>query len=430
MATDEGILFKSLPGQAVRTDLYRPYRARFQGAEVSMVFRDRNLSDLIGFTYSRNPAASSVEDLLNHLRNIRGALPAKEEALVVIALDGENAWEYYPDGGLEFIRGLYRRLSGDDALVSTTFRSYLDRHPATAAVHEIFTGSWINNNFAIWIGHREDNRAWDLLSEAREALVSAEVKGSVSADRLKDAWEELYMAEGSDWCWWYGDDHTSGNDDVFDELYRRHLMNLYELIGEKPPEGVLTSILESAGGLGPATEEVPALISPRIDGLVSSYFEWLGATSHEIHRRGQTMHRTDVPVSHFHYGVSLEHLFLRVDFRAGYHDPQLIGDALVVHVAKPRQLQIVIPLSAGGRGALIVDEQSGARRDLPDGSAAIDEILEAGVLWKDLGVTVNEQVRFHLSLEKAGSVLTSWPMSGSFSVVVPGADFERRMWSV
>ena len=172
------------------------------------------------------------------------------------------------------------------------------------------------------------------------------------ADRLAGAWEELYMAEGSDWCWWYGDDHTSGNDEVFDELYRRHLMNIYHLIGEKVPEGLFASILENAGGSGPAPEEVTSLISPRVDGRVSSYFEWLGATSYEIHRRASTMHRTDVPVSMFYYGISIERLFLRIDFRIGYHDPVLFGDAVLIHVSKPKPLRIVIPMAMSGRGSL------------------------------------------------------------------------------
>ncbi|MBI4721314.1 MAG: hypothetical protein HY770_08875 [Chitinivibrionia bacterium] len=296
-------------------------------------------------------------------------------------------------------------------------------------MHDIYTGSWINSNFAIWIGHREDNRAWDALSEARESLVRAEARNSVPPDRLAGAREELYMAEGSDWCWWYGDDHTSGNDEVFDELFRRHLMNIYHLIGEKVPESLFESFLESPGG-GPAPDEVTALISPRIDGRVSSYFEWLGATSYEIHRRGSTMHRTDVPVSLFHYGISTERLFLRVDFRVGYHDPVLIGDAVQVHVSKPRPLRIVIPMISSGRSAFIVDEENGSRNDLPDGTAVIGEILEAGLPWRDLGANLGDRVQFHLSLEKAGNTLASWPMTGSFTVIVPDKDFERRMWSV
>jgi alpha-amylase/alpha-mannosidase (GH57 family) len=435
-ATDENILFRSLGIQlnqefyrSGRREqlLYRPYRTEAQPTAV--FFRDHVLSDLVGFSYSRWDARDAVADFTRRIKGIAEVPGAPEQGRVVpVILDGENAWEYYPDGGLGFIRGLYRRLTEDPALRSTTFRSYLDRHPVEARMPEIFTGSWINSNFAIWIGHREDNRAWDLLGEAREALVRADAARSVPAERLAGAWEELFMAEGSDWCWWYGDDHTSGNDEVFDELYRRHLTNIYHLIGEKAPEALFKTLLE--GGGGPPPEEVTSLISPKVDGVVSSYFEWLGATSYEIHRRGQTMHRTDIPVSLFHYGIGADRLFLRVDFRDGYVDPGLIGDALHVHFAKPAAMRLVIPMGSLGRGAFILDEKTGARRDLPDGTAAIREILEVGISWEALGAGVGDRVQFHLSLEKGGNSLASWPMTGAFTVSVPDADFERRMWSV
>jgi alpha-amylase/alpha-mannosidase (GH57 family) len=433
-ATDENILFRSL-GLPLNQEfsrsgkreelLYHPYRT--ETGSTAVFFRDHVLSDLVGFSYSRWDSRDAVGDFAHRLRGIsENAAGRREGRVVSVILDGENAWEYYPDGGLDFIRGLYRRLTEDPGLRSTTFSGYLDRHPVESKMHEIFSGSWINNNFAIWIGHREDNKAWDLLSEA---LVSAAASKNVPADRLAGAWEELYMAEGSDWCWWYGDDHTSGNDEVFDELYRRHLMNVYHLIGEKVPESLFASIIDTSGA-GPQPEEVTSLISPRIDGRVSSYFEWLGATSYEIHRRASTMHRTDVPVSLFYYGINAERLFLRVDFRVGYHDPGLFGDAVLIHVTKPKPLQVVIPMAMSGNGAYIIDEESGARRDLPNGTAAISEILEAGIPWSQLEAPLGVRVQFHLSLQKEDSTLASWPMTGSFTVVVPDADFERRMWSV
>lgn len=436
-ATDENVLFRSL-GLPLTQEFYRsgkreellyhPYRT--ESGTTAVFFRDHVLSDLVGFSYSRWDVRDAVGDFEHRLMAVAEHPGGRREGRVVpVILDGENAWEYYPDGGLGFIRGLYRRLTENPGLRSTTFRDYLDRYPVESKMHEIFTGSWINSNFAIWIGHREDNRAWDLLSEAREALVSADAGQAVPADRLAGAWEELYMAEGSDWCWWYGDDHTSGNDEVFDELYRRHLMNIYHLIGEKVPEALYSSIIDKVVA-GPAPEEVTSLISPRIDGRVSSYFEWLGATSYEIHRRGSTMHRSEIPVSMFYYGINVERLFLRVDFRAGYHDLGLLGDTVLVHVSKPKPLRIVIPIASSGLGSFVVDEDSGARRDLPDGTAVIAEILEAGIPWSILQASLGDRIQFHLSLEKDGNTLAAWPMTGSFTVSFPDADFERRMWSV
>jgi len=142
------------------------------------------------------------------------------------------------------------------------------------------------------------------------------------------------------------------------------------------------------------------------------------------------MHRTDVPVSMFHYGISTERLFLRVDFRIGYHDPNLFGDAMQIHISKPKPQRIVVPMGMSGRNSFIIDEESGLRRNLPDGTVVISEIVEAGFEWSDLGAKLGDRVQFHLSLDNAENSLASWPMSGSFSVVVPDEDFERRMWSV
>jgi hypothetical protein len=142
------------------------------------------------------------------------------------------------------------------------------------------------------------------------------------------------------------------------------------------------------------------------------------------------MHRSDVPVSMFYYGINVEQLFLRIDFRVGYHDPSLFGDEIQIHVSKPKAQRIVVPMGMSGRGSFILDEETSLRRDLPDGTAVISEIIEVGIPWSDLGANLGERVQFHLSLEKAGNSLASWPMSGSFSVVVPDQDFERRMWSV
>ena len=53
---------------------------------------------------------------------------------------------------------------------------------------------------------------------------------------LLKAQEEILIAEGSDWNWWYGPEHHSANDREFDELYRKHLSNVYQALGRTPPD--------------------------------------------------------------------------------------------------------------------------------------------------------------------------------------------------
>jgi alpha-amylase/alpha-mannosidase (GH57 family) len=210
--------------------LYKPYLAGKGDKRVSIVFRDHTLSDLVGFVYSKWDTKNAVHDLIDRLHRVRRMLPAGEPHLVSIILDGENAWEYYQNDGRDFFLYLYERLSREQGLKCVTVGEYLREHPAKDGIERLHAGSWINANYRIWIGHEEDNRAWDLLSQTREALTDyASLNGD--PDKLALAWEEIYIAEGSDWCWWYGDDHFSENDEEFDLLFRTHLMNVYRLIG-------------------------------------------------------------------------------------------------------------------------------------------------------------------------------------------------------
>ncbi len=175
IGTDEGVLARSL-GRPIERDfagvmknpevLYQPYLAGKGDKRVSMVFRDHTLSDLIGFVYSKWDYKNAVHDLIDRLHRVRRGL-ADGPHLVSIILDGENAWEYYQNDGRDFFLYLYERLSGEQGIRCVTVGEYLKEHPAQASIEHLHAGSWINSNFRIWIGHEEDNRAWDLLSQTR-----------------------------------------------------------------------------------------------------------------------------------------------------------------------------------------------------------------------------------------------------------------------
>ncbi len=124
---------------------------------------------------------------------------------------------------------------------------FLREHPPADTLPRLFAGSWISHNFAIWIGHPEDNRGWDALHAARLYLVEEEQTGRHDPDTLAKAWNEIYIAEGSDWFWWYGDDHSSALDGLFDHLFRKHLRNVYALLGSEPPGFLFTPISQGAG---------------------------------------------------------------------------------------------------------------------------------------------------------------------------------------
>jgi alpha-amylase/alpha-mannosidase (GH57 family) len=236
MATDEGILAKS--GIDLNWDnrkrLYRPYK---RGA-MTMFFRDRNLSDLIGFHYMHSPAAEGAADLVRRLKETPGAH-------VLIALDGENPWDYYPNSGRDFLRRLYEGIQKEPALKAVTLSEAMEQVPAEK-LDWLAPGSWANANFGIWIGHPEDHQAWQWIVRAREALMSR--KGHVSPEKWSVAYEELLVAEGSDWMWWFGNDFSSDNDAIFDSLFRQHIGNIFHLIDLPVPEGLDEPIKKNLEG--------------------------------------------------------------------------------------------------------------------------------------------------------------------------------------
>src|SRR6202011_1547324 len=258
--TDEGVLGRTLnvgffrdangiPANADR--LYKPWRVQIAGNGITGLFRDHQLSDLIGFVYSRMDANAAAQDLHDRLRHLGNRVQSADPLTVCVFLDGENAWEYYAGNGREFLRQFYKRIASDQdfrALTASEAISAAKNIPATGG---IFPASWINANFDVWIGDAEDVTAWDLLWDAREAFArgqdafNKEAPNAPSAEGLVQAQESLLAAEGSDWCWWYGPEHSTANDAEFDALYRKHLTAIYAALGQMAPEELAKPIKKS-----------------------------------------------------------------------------------------------------------------------------------------------------------------------------------------
>jgi len=221
--------------------LYRPRSADVTNRDpVAMYFRDGRLSDLIGFEYSNRSADEAADDLISRLQAIRGRLgeldPEPDVPYVVsIILDGENAWENYPNDGIDFLRALYGRLTSTDGITTITPSDYLARFGEPEVVSEVHPGAWFQPNFATWIGEPEEATAWDYLFTVREDLAAAERSGQHDETTLQAARRAMLFAEGSDWFWWYGDDQDSGDDGYFDRAYRDLLRSVYAELGQTPP---------------------------------------------------------------------------------------------------------------------------------------------------------------------------------------------------
>jgi len=234
IVTDEAILFKSLKRKKRDTRLlYQPHLLKRKEGNLNIIFRDRALSDLIGFVYHSWKAEDAACDLMKHLENIAHAFKG-QDALVTIAMDGENAWEYYPGDGHDFLNSLYRRLSDSKVIKTVTASEYLQEHPAKHQIKYLACGSWIYGEFGKWIGSHYKNKAWECLAKARKELDNL---SGLSDEIVEKAYKQIYIAEGSDWFWWYGDDHG-----YFDGLFRMHLSNFYTIIGKDTPEYLKTPL--------------------------------------------------------------------------------------------------------------------------------------------------------------------------------------------
>jgi alpha-amylase/alpha-mannosidase (GH57 family) len=315
IASDNGVLARTLNRDATPSLTYRPYRWMQGSREISVLFRDHDLSDLIGFVYSRMDSADAAVHFLQQIRaNSQPELNQGRDVLVPIILDGENAWEYYAENGRPFLRELYRRIVEAPDLAALSVSEALKVHQQhQSTIGHIFPGSWINANFDIWIGAAEDNVAWEYLLRARQKY--DEIAASVPEKNRKLAFEELLIAEGSDWCWWYGPEHTSENRVEFDQLYRDHLANVYRALGLTAPEELSRPILMNK--IQEVHEAPLNRIHAIIDGEVTSYFEWMGAGHYHADHRSGSMHGERELVRDVYYGNDGESLFLRLDLASG-----------------------------------------------------------------------------------------------------------------
>jgi alpha-amylase/alpha-mannosidase (GH57 family) len=434
IATDEEILTCSLLPSLVKKKkekkdfLFQPYRVEVNGRELNILFRDHGLSDLIGFVYSRWNPEDAAKDFMHHIHQIRDATIMNQKApLVTVILDGENAWEHYKNDGWDFFTELYTRLGNDPLIETTTVRDYLERFPPQQTLPRLHAGSWINHNFRVWIGHEEDNLSWDALYETREFLVRTEQEKNESLDpkKLEMAWREIHIAEGSDWNWWYGDDHSSQNDKDFDELYRKHLANVYTLLGENPPDRLFLPIRREKPV--EITSEITAFMHPTIDGLVTNYYEWIPAALYDVSTVGGTMHQADSLIRKIYYGFDLDTFYLRMDPTLNLDQKLFRELTFQIHFVEPQAVRIMVAFQKGKLRAQLV---RGTEKPEDIAMVAYDKVIELGLLFSKLQVAIGDQVSFFVLVKRNDMELEKWPLGAYLSFRVPSKDFEAIMWSV
>jgi alpha-amylase/alpha-mannosidase (GH57 family) len=436
IATDEEILEKSMDGGlgAGKERLYRPWRYSSSHGEIGAFFRDHQLSDLVGFTYSQWEAGRAVDDLCGRLNVIKSRLGGNGRVVPII-LDGENAWEYYPGNAYDFLQRMYSGIVKSAALRLTTCSEVLKETRFDGRLHTIFPGSWINGNYGIWIGHPEENLAWDLVAQAREAalngnpLVAAALEsGEPSADSTAEMiCRSLYAAEGSDWFWWYGDDHFSPHSDRFDRLFRQHLMNIYRLLGQDPPRELLEPIKKkNPAGL---IREPAAFIDPEITGRISDYFEWLAAGLYDLTRQGSAMHSSDRMLQSFYYGYNSNSFFIRIDGVQEFSRLLKDGDVLNLHLICDRDYRLPLQMK-NDEGLLQVKENGVWMPTISCCRWKIARICEISIPLHSLKLVSGSKLFVSMSLVRDNEEVGRWPSDAPLMLYYAGADIELDNWLI
>lgn len=405
MASDEQVLYGSIAksGQSLENvSPHATYRYNTDHGPINIFFRDHALSDKIGFVYSGWDEDKAVNDFIDNLHRLADILRERgDDAVVPIILDGENCWEYYHNDGDRFLTLLFDRLEADKRIMTVTFNQAAKSTNAIP-LKNLLAGSWINRNFRIWIGHQEDNTAWDLLWETRRSL-SKFIEANPRFDPAKIAAAEkaILVAEGSDWNWWYGDEHRGSQNEIFDGIYRSHLSSVYSTLGLEVPKELLIPITTKLPETYLTEPEGP--INPKIDGRLTHYYEWLGAGKYDCLKAGGAMHRVDHIMSQIYYAADDEHLYLRIDFTTERFLIDKAGSRLIVRILNPGQGEFVF----SGTGIESLPDWAEPKNGILYG---VDNIVEIGLKKKMFSPDGKGEVFFRVAITDKNEILEDWPL--------------------
>jgi hypothetical protein len=207
------------------------------------------------------------------------------------------------------------------------------------------------------------------------------------------------VAEGSDWCWWYGPEHSTANDEQFDLLYRKHLSNIYRLLGGSPTDELAVPIKRPR--VQALTVAPSARIQPKIDGRVTTYFEWLGAGLYQPDYRSGSMHGATQIVQALYYGYSDKAVYLRLDLDENFlrEHPEF---EVRVKIGGESRARLHAMIRERGVGAVSF-QRGGESRLVPLGTGdqielAFSQIFELRFDYSILNVKPHERITLQVSI--------------------------------
>jgi alpha-amylase/alpha-mannosidase (GH57 family) len=430
-ATDEANLSKSLDIPMHRDHdfilqnpdvLYKPYVLETPGKDngkTKIFFRDRHLSDLIGFHYRKMPYKKAAADLVDRIKRIPST--SNSDMVVPIILDGENAWEYFHNSGRDFLAEFFQRVSDDDSLETVTFSEVLDMEPGK--IRNYSPGSWINGNFDIWIGDEEDRKGWQLLAKTRAAI--EEVKDFLPVEKIQEVKELLSIAQGSDWFWWFGKENYTPDLDIFDNLFRKNMQKIFEILGKDVPMEFYLPVSTASAAKGARVDITTpsAPLKPYIDGQINSYLEWLCAGRLEAAAFGGAMNIATPLATTLYYGFDPMHLYLRIDTEKKALDYFNEDYSLEIIIKKKRK-QFILKVKPG-KNHLPIPKPG----ELPFQSA-IDRVIECAVPLLPLKLGIGDAFQLSLQWKRNGQPFQAIPPQDYFPLSVPTAKDYAHTWQV
>lgn len=397
IATDEEILFKSLKSDD-RKNLYTPYVHN----GMYICFRNRYLSDSIGFRYRHMESLAASSNFMSELEKIQRV---NKDAIVSVILDGENAWEFYEHNGFYFFDSLYKNLK-DSSWCETLTMDEVIGLPAKELPY-LAVGSWINGNFDTWVGHKEKTRAWELLYLTKRAYEHH--KNELHEDVKNRIIDEFLIAECSDWFWWYGDDHYSDFRDEFDELFRSHLITIYDQINITPPSDLFIPIIKNKSSqnfwLEPQSD-----ISPIINGKYDSFFDWIGCGVIDERKIFSSMEGQRGPIKRILYGQDNEKLYFAFEAKMqSFHAEDTI--------------EIIIePINVRGKIAFKTQKIFISELEV---EVAYEDLLEISI---DKSKIKKSEISIKFEVQKDGSIIQILPGFGELKIDLD-CDYSRN-WFV
>jgi ADP-glucose type glycogen/starch synthase len=446
MISDEEVLARSIDVHMSRdgegrvnypAQLYRPHKMDREGRSLSLVFRDSLLSNLVSFDYQRMPSADAARDLVNRLKRIREQQD-NENFLAVVALDGENAWEFYPRDGHDFLNALYGELEATPDIITTTVGDFLQEHPPEQQLHRLHTGSWIGASLDTWIGDPDHNTAWDLLAETRTWLEEQARQRPKESSQAALAWREILITEGSDWFWWFSNKHDSGMDQIWDNQFRLHLRNVYKVMGQRAPARLFQPIIQKA--------PTPERGRPTIEISPGSRDdqEWSKAGYYQVGSGFGALHRPMGVVERVLYGNDAERLYFRIDTPRTSAELESQGITLWLYCSgattngQDGSIELALPPAAaadfGFEPSHLIRIEPRARgahvtlarvadpplRAEPEAEWDAQDAFFLSVPFAQLGRKAGDPIELALIVSRDGHDIEQIPPNGSLGLRVPG----------